>query len=237
MTDRPVLFSAPMIRALLADRKTQTRRGLSRANSLVDGAASPRWLWDGLRFDEAWVDPGPSPAGNPGPYLKVPRDADGDRTVHRIYPRVQVGDHLWVKETWHPSARIGADLVEIEYKADESSRELHPPSDFMWERWDDKWIQGGWRPSLFMSRWMSRITLEVTEVRAQRVQDISEQDARAEGIHPAVPPGHFMGPNYVCSTARRAFQDLWESINGKRPGCAWKDNPFVWAISFRRVAQ
>ena len=81
-----------------------------------------------------------------------------------------------------------------------------------------------WKPSIFMPRALSRVTLEVTEVRVQRVQEISPEDERAEGI------------NYPeVGTPQLGYRLLWDSINGKRPGCAWADNPWVWALTFRRV--
>jgi hypothetical protein len=208
MKEHPILFSAPMILALLAGRKTQTRRVLKYQPS--DAEVAREHGRGGSFCIEAGFCGARFPFGVPG-------------------------DRLWVKETWHPSARIGADIVEIEYLADESTREIVPPSDFMWERWDDKWIRGGWRPSLFMSRWMSRITLEVTAVRAQRVQDISEEDALAEGVERRRDVFHPLIQSSIHNPGRRGFAVLWDSINGKRPGCSWADNPWCWCISFRRI--
>jgi len=96
-----------------------------------------------------------------------------------------------------------------------------------------------WRPSIFMPRWASRITLNITEVRAERLQDISEEDAIAEGVtgphdvwYPAFRVPGDSKPRY--SSAKSAFTDLWDSINAKR-GFGWDTNPWVWAISFERV--
>ena len=104
MMDRPSLFSAQMVRALLDGRKTQTRRIITPGNSLFNGgrwsALHKRQEWD---WEGAWVDGGPSPMGNPGPYLKLPWQAGDDDfqgSVHRIYPVIQPGDRLWVKEAW-----------------------------------------------------------------------------------------------------------------------------------------
>lgn len=207
MTERPILFSAPMVKAILAGSKTETRRVVTSANSLVNG--SPPCMrknkdiieaWCNLDFSKAWVDKGPSPAGNPGPYLKVP---GGDESVHRVYSRVQAGDRLWVKETFVPRY---FDDGKPAYRAD-------------WTAWATEVVkQPKWKPSIFMPRWASRITLEVTDVRVERLQDISDEDAGAEGVS-----------CWVC------FEVLWQSINGKRPGCSWDDNPLVWVIAFRRV--
>jgi hypothetical protein len=97
-----------------------------------------------------------------------------------------------------------------------------------------------WKPSIHMPRWASRLTLEITEVRVERLQDITEEDATAEGVEPGCLT---CGENCVnsggcgcCQPAyRESFINLWQQINGKRPGCSWSDNPWVWAISFRRV--
>lgn len=79
---------------------------------------------------------------------------------------------------------------------------------------------------MFMPKWASRISLEVTAVKVERVASISEEDARAEGVD---------GPFSDLFTPRRRFEDLWESINGARPGCSWSENPFVWVYEFKRV--
>jgi len=228
-TARPILFSAPMVRAILNDEdsKTQTRRVVSPKNSLVNGSppcmrSDPEIIcaWPNLDFSKAWVDRGPSPAGNPGPYLKVP---GGDDSAHRVYSRVQPGDRLWVKETFRADRAEPPeeedDPTFVLYRADLTNRQ---------EREERRLVRLGpqlaaahrWTPSIFMPRWASRITLEVTEVRAQRLQQIDVGDALREGV---------AGPCILDN-----FQRLWDSINGERPGCSWVDNPWVWAITFRR---
>ena len=108
MADRPILFSAPMVRALLAGTKTQTRRLLTPRNTLFDGGRWPNYLAEhAFHWDRAWIDLGPSPAGNPGPYLKLPvtniamQPESREETVHRVYPVTQPGDRLWVREGWY----------------------------------------------------------------------------------------------------------------------------------------
>jgi hypothetical protein len=123
-----------------------------------------------------------------------------------------VGSRMWIKETWRRIQNIyGAD-VAVEYRA--SPRDQSRESDWTPEK--------NWHPSIFMPRWASRrITLEVTYVRVQRVQDISEHDALAEGVEPT-----------QVSTPREEFAQLWDSINGKKPGRAWADSPWVWTYTF-----
>lgn len=167
LVEHPILFSAPMVRAILDGRKTQTRRIITRRNSYIDGGPAYARIWDGLRFDDAWVDRGPSPAGNPGPYLKVPRvlTENGkmvDEFVHRIYSRIQVGDVLWVREGFR---YVDASKAVVMYRADHK--------------------YGGtfkWKPSIHMPRRASRVKLEVTAVHPEHVQSIEERDIRAEGL-------------------------------------------------------
>lgn len=209
MPECPIIFSAPMVRALLDGRKTQTRRVVTSFTSFFDGWGR-RHPWGELDFERAWIDNGPSPAGNPGPYLQVPwptRD-----TVHRVYPRLWEGDTLWVRETWASTDQAGINPEEggIVYRA----------TDPDWSE-EEGWR---WRSPIHMPRWASRITLEITAVRVQRIQEISSQDAALEGVRPTAdqqPPG-----------IRMAFKELWDSINAKR-GFPWADNPWVWVLEFK----
>lgn len=237
MSERPILMSGPMVRAILAGTKTQTRRAVTPSRSLVDGTGYR--AWPHLDFDGSkWVDAGPSPAGNPGPYLKV-ANIDGERR-HRVYSRIQVGNTLWVKETWAPDPEPG-DLGLTGYTWYRATHEEVLPQP---ERW---------RPSIHMPRWASRINLRVTSVRVERVQDISEEDAVAEGVKPLGPAfralygatpenvGHvypapaadvMAGGESWTTSAARSFRGLWVSINGAE---SWESNPFVWVVGFERV--
>ena len=218
MKGRPILFSAPMVRAILEGRKTQTRLAVTKLNSKVGC-----WKWEDLRWDREplYVDGSRSDRQ----YLHVPAQPDwaGDYEgiVDRVYPRMIVGDLLWVRESWSPD-RPGSKLVH--YRAD---------------GWDySDCPQSGWKPSIYMPRWASRITLEVTGVRCERLQEISEEDARAEGAM------FFNGGEVnhsgwrhdykdVYRSARGSFYSLWNSINGKR--APWESNPWVWVYKFKRV--
>lgn len=183
--ERPILFSAPMVRAILDGRKTQTRR--------------------------VFVPPPPFAPGD---------DIDVQLATGSIAPRFAVGDRLWVRETWSGPYRMG-DI---------------PPRDWLpglpiWYWADGAPAAGDWtkpKPSIHMPRWASRITLEVTEVRVQRLQDISKEDARAEGA------SLDMIYERESPSFRAGFQVLWTSIHG--PG-SWDANPWVTAITFRRIDQ
>lgn len=238
--ERPVLFSAPMVRAILDGTKTQTRRVVTVANSFVNGGPPVRRgvgldSWHTLDFNDVFVDRGPSPAGNAGPYLKV-AGLDGSR--HRVYSKTWIGDRLWVRETFYcdhcdyPNAPREDMVPMLEYRADHDCRD--------WEagcpcRDDDG--RSSWLPSIHMPRWASRIVLEVTGVRVQRVQAITEEDATAEGC----PKSRAAGLAPIRASA--VFEELWDSINGARPGkpygeaksSMWRSNPWVWVIEFRRV--
>jgi hypothetical protein len=241
-------FVAAMVRAIRRDEKSETRRVVARGTSLVDGRPGASALWASLDFMRAWVDPGPSPAGNAGPYLKVPR-RDGVST-HRVYARWLVGDRLWVREAW----AVGACADGF------SPRELDPrtwrvDNGGLWYPADDTVPahpispRGRTRPPMFMPRWASRVLLEVTDVRVQRLQEISEADAGAEGMVGnlrAYEGLRYAGggswvapaaPDYVngMEPSRRAqFAALWDSLNVDR-GFGWNVNPWVWVIGFRRI--
>lgn len=191
MKERGILFSAPMVRALLNGTKTQTRRIVKPQPDFVHGEIVAKFT----KQDEE--------LGRLGEVIKCPYG--------------QPTDILWVRETWRTVAE--ADSLP--------PRDLTPAH----RVWFDADIPhqpgyGRFRPGMFMPRWASRITLEVTAVRVERLQDISEEDAMAEGVAWRERAGL---ANY---TARKLYRTLWESING--PG-SWDANPHVWAISFRRV--
>lgn len=197
MKERPILFSALMVRAILADEKTQTRRVVKPQPDIIDSDGNARKYkpLEVVLNGELVVMHGPP---------DDPRDA---RYVDRPIPCPygMVGDRLWVRETWawHP------DCGGAIYRATDPG-------------WDDNDYGIKWRPSIFMPRWASRLTLEVVSVRVERVQDISAADKEAEGLH----ENQGYGP--------AAFESLWNEINGKR-GYGWEVNPWVWRVEFKRV--
>lgn len=196
MADRPIIFSAPMIHALLDGRKTQTRRVLRPQPS-----ARPE-LHEPMSDEDA--------------YWAV---FDGDEIAHRVQVPYAPGDRLWVREGH-------AMVPATAYRMSEGVAQNADPKDcdracIYREGWDRS--NGGfrWRSPIHMPRWASRLTLTVTDVRVQRLQEISEADAMAEGAQPQA--------TEVLRTYREAFSELWNSIHG--PG-AWYANPWVAAISF-----
>lgn len=246
--ERPIVMSGPIVVATIEGRKTQTRR-LVRA--LPNGLAPQCYVG---RNGERWTFTGGDRAGD-AHGLRCPYGASEDR--------------LWVKEAWGVGTRphpAHGWIDGLEYKADALAgddalplREVAPPEGVSLSDFEGK----GWRSPRFMPRWASRLTLEITEIRVQRLQDISEEDARGEGVElPCVvdadcPPGkgrpliRLTGPcppiRYladpraasIADMRRAEFASLWDSINGKRlvggQPATWKANPWVWAISYRVV--
>jgi len=231
LEELPLHFTPVMALAAAVGNKTETRRVITSANSLFDGAPAAKYAWGELHWDEAWIDPGPSPVGNPGPYLKVPRtwewDGSGERTVHRIYPRYQVGVKLWVRENWWTAARH--DRL--------SPSNLPPDAPIWYERnWVDADLRlelwGRKRPNIHLPRRFCGMELEVVSCQPERVQEITEQGCLAEGtgcarIQHARDPSR--GPLID------GFANLWDRINLGR-GYGWDTNPWVWKIRFKLLS-
>lgn len=206
-TERPILFNGEMVKAILDGRKVQTRR-LLKPQPQHEGN---RWVYD-VKNGGAWQDTIKSPVA-----------------ILHCCPFGAPGDHLWVRETfaYYP------DEKHVIYAAREG----------------DELTAGGtnlkrcWKPSIHMPRWASRITLEITEVRVQRVQEITVDDAAAEGteagpcagcshsnagcLHPKANPPRC---EVFMLGYKTEFQKLWDSC-----GYGWEANPWVWAITFKRI--
>lgn len=193
LTERPILFSGPMVRAIMEGRKTQTRR-IVRVNPR-DGAF---YLLDG------WPHRSMDGHDNRIPGVEEP---------YRC-PYGQIGDRLWVRETW------AGDQGDIRFAADGDS--LHGRGG------------GKWRPSIFMSRWASRLTLEITDIRVQQLQDITETDILSEGVTVPVAAEMTGIPWSDLPTLHYAWKAGWDHINGAR--ASYESNPWVWALNFRRLA-
>lgn len=244
MTDRPIIFSAPMVRALLDSRKTQTRRVLNpqppvwatycQMPTMLN--AIGQWVPSGLW---TWCEPEQFPLR---PLKRWPVDREGRH--YWLSMKYAVGDRLWVREAWRTmdgldalsGAQIAANCHEAGYQR------AWCPTQYEGDGARENWIgdphtfgtkPGRYRHAQFMPRWASRLTLLVTDVRVQRLQDISEDDARAEGIT----DGGCLecGNPEPCGcakptpSAREGFFELWLDIYGR-----WSvlDNPWVCAISF-----
>lgn len=223
MKEHPILFTDEMVRAILDGRKTQTRRVVKvqppdHRYRLATCMSSTDRKIEGLHH---WVHV----VGN------------DQRDVSQPYFRCPyvVGDRLWGREA-HVIGGPYPESPEIFYRATDSRR----AQDVIC---DDYMLESiPWRPSIHMARRDSRITLEITDVRVERVQDISEEDAKAEGVESL--GGKFFRDYLSRSTesvdmthlnARESFKSLWDSINKKR-GFGWDANPWAWATTFERVA-
>jgi len=179
----PIIMFADSVRAIQDGRKTQTRRVVK----------FPVWVSEDDKLKLFIQKP---PTG-----LAL---YENGRPVKRMMcPYGQVGDRLWVKETWYSAFPNKEDVI---YKADKAHKALANPS--------------CWQSPIFMPRWASRLTLEITDIRVERLQDMSDEDMIAEGLY----------DRYDYSKAQR----VWNKLNAKR-GFDWTSNPWVWVISFKDV--
>jgi hypothetical protein len=222
MKERPILFSGAMVRAILEGRKTQTRRVVKPSRAypfdFVGGGPKdgPDWnnpeCWGFEHPDHGWW---------------LLKGCAGESDIHQIpCPYGQIGDRLWVRETWSADFAGHYPHDRVWYAADDDRvhdidvrdgvRGIYSPE-------SDVHVPFRWRPSIHMPRWASRITLEVTGVRVERLQSISEADAIAEGC--------VVGPD---RTARWDYILLWDSLNATR-GYGWDVNPWVWVVEFARL--
>lgn len=204
MKERPILFSGPMVRAILEGRKTQTRRVVKPQPS------DPNWVMlRGSSIDKS------------------------DETFFSC-PYGPVGTKLWVRESFRLSDTY-RDCACYEPCSCKNGVPIYA-ADF-----SNDPEMGPFKPSIHMPRWASRITLEVTGVRVEGLQDISEEDAKAEGMFERKSEdgmsgfGGHDGPNIPAEyTFRFAFKDLWNRINDER-GFGWDFNPWVWVVEFKRI--
>jgi hypothetical protein len=247
MKEHPILMNSAMVRATLAGSKTQTRR-------VVKPQPSEHWTpysygeVHKMREDGEFV----MRKGAPVVLGFGPSNWDGDEAY--ACPYGQPGDRLWVREAFDPIEGQSPThpVIGVDYRASHPTRypteeDRHKAGSdainiYQWRIKDSHGMRK-WKPSIHMPRWASRIDLEITSVRVERLQDISETDAAAEGIEGATICGVRYWRDYSLSddeaqcspmlTSQIAsFRSLWESING--PG-SWDSNPWVWVIEFRRV--
>ena len=206
--ERPILFSAPMVRAILEGRKTVTRREVKKQAALDCLAAG---------FEPA--------------FLALPGNAD-------LCPYGQPGDRLWVRETWYcdhfevmRGPYLKPDDLDIGEALDDGT--LVYAADGLTPYEADQPI---WKPSIHMPRWASRILLEITDVRVERLQDITEEQAKTEGVRLYTDHAelgdwwHVEGIETYSADPRKSFELLWSSVGGD-----WQANPWVWVVEFKRV--
>lgn len=186
---KPILFSTPMVQAILAGKKTQTRRVVK-----------------GVKDSTGWLIPlqGESEFG-----LSY---ADGAPTTHKC-PYGEVGDLLWVRETFAYGKFETIPYLRHSFKA--------TPCEGVVDKW---------KPSIFMPRHFSRITLEITDIRVEKLCDISESDSKAEGCQDYKEKFNIEPSGSIMWYARTAYAQLWDSINGKE---SFRQNPWVWVIEFK----
>jgi hypothetical protein len=236
MKTRPILFSAPMVRAILAGTKTQTRRTIRPQFGQMWGQGVTH-----SRPDRYSV------------HSDIHDDKDPSTWKWLHCPQGKVGDRLWVRETWASCDRAyqcheNDPPNHIAYRADASVYVLGsklrldavaPAGDIVIPKW---------KPSIFLPRWASRILLDVVSVRVERLQAITADDAKAEGAQhwPDIPDPHPYkhgnrwsmetpkDTNGCLGSPQMAFANLWEKLNDKR-GFGWDTNPWVWVLTFKRV--
>lgn len=224
--DKPIIFSSAMVKAILEGRKTQTRR-VVKLTRLINLYQKHTGLEPAFVEDKGWV-------------LRPQKvqSSSEDKLFPIHCPYGQTGSRLWVRETWKAFEDTKTLYDYIQYKADNGLKLIPDTAEagaFVVGRFDK------WYPPIFMPRWASRINLEITNIRVEKLQEISEKDACAEGISSPViwgvdersylhdTPNGSLSCSYVA-----AFSHGWDSINGKRKGCSWSENPFVWVIEFKK---
>jgi hypothetical protein len=206
MSEKPIIFSTPMVKAILEGRKTQTRRVIKPQPTFIESSA--RWEW---RIPKSKI-------------IQCETVLTASREWWEYLSPEQMpykpGDILWVRETW--AASNGDEL---------------PKGYYYRANCKDSTIVSRWKPSIFMPREAARLFLEVKSVRVERLRDISEKDAEAEGVRKgydefisSAPLGKVVTHKY---SYKKGFKDLWDSLNAKR-GFSWEINPWVWVIEFER---
>ncbi len=193
MKERGMIFNGEMVRAILDGRKTQTRRP--------------------VKFPVHDKNLGCELAGN-----ELAGELSAGNYLNSAFGKP--GDRIWVRETFCPvdDTQYGGEKW-VDYRATPKFEASHPAG---WDCAPNDAEALKWRPSIHMPRWASRILLEITNVRVERLRSMSQDDARAEGVIAASGP----------MEAGLAFRELWDSIYGEE---SWKANPWVWVIEFKRV--
>mgnify|MGYP001169649823 CR=1 FL=1 len=233
MREHPLLMQGPLVRATLEGRKTQTRRPIKcGCNQLHKGgnpvklfgdwslsvpphqyAGGDLYSWCGKRRPELgdWIE-------------KVQTDVDDCLTSRVACPLGKAGDRLWVRETWTAAMHDPKGPADCLYRADDN-------------RGVEDLAEAKWTPSIHMPRWACRMFLPLVSVRVERVQDITEEDAKAEGVEPVLMRGigsypEWMRPTMQVGGHQKAFELLWKQIYGD---ALWDANPWVWVAEWDHV--
>ncbi len=225
MKERPILFTGPMVRAILEGRKTVTRR-VMKYQPHEDASVTVG------NYNITVVDR--HGEQQPGPEAFGAWWSDGERGC--ISPHGQPGDRLWVREAWAADAQVDA----IAPRDLSQGEPIWYPADFSVRQTGCSMIsKGRGRPSIHMPRWASRILLEITAVRVERLHDITEDQAEAEGVERPenitnvdVWDGAERELFNAMNQPRARFRRLWSDINGSE---SWDSNPWVWVVEFKRV--
>jgi len=253
MKEHPIIFNTDMVKAILEGRKTQTRRILDpQPTGLPEGAYCDPYNknYDHFTF---WTKDNKMclPLGN--------GKIKGKKTAHWRCKYGQVGDRLWVRETWHIDSFMDGQPLEFGYKDGSTMEEKEVDATTDYEEWFERitiqstedaekafknkligqdsegyyrWNKGKspcrWHSSIFMPRWASRITLEITDVRVERLQEINKTDRHRQHID-----GGAWAEGIRCVNPTAGFRLLWNSIHKKEH--RWKDNPWVWVVSFKKT--
>ncbi|MHB1956378.1 MAG: hypothetical protein ACYCOU_21830 [Sulfobacillus sp.] len=237
MTEKPIIFSAPMVRAILEGRKSQTRRIVKPAPYLqeISGTYGGRMLCfpDRARKGHGLIWP------------------NAREAIIAQCPHGTIGDRLWVRETWRPDPPCHSSWASTEFYGCRDAalslipKEYRNPTHCLFSASCAYRDTISWRSPIYMPRWASRLLLEITDVRVQRVQEISEEDAIAEGARrfKDLPRTRaYQSCEWSMETpsnrdqclgcAKYAFGNYWNSLHGE---VSWDANPYVFAISFRRI--
>lgn len=225
MKESPLLFRPPLVKAILAGQKTQTRR-LVKPQPVNDKSLQDSWIWHGGKALEQM--------GYGADYVHTRMEAMKTAML-KVCPYGQLGDRLWIRESWR--AARGWDSTK--------PREIHSGSPIVFPADGNALNQDGWeadepreygklRPSIFMPRWASRISLETTAVRVERLNDISEKDSISEGVERDSDGwiDYQMPSTQCCQSPKDSFRTLWESLNGSG---TWDENPWVYVLDFKRI--
>lgn len=247
MKERGMIFNGEMVRAILDGRKTQTRRimkvqpseDFTPMNMALETDYKARWYTPGVVDKDGYLQP-------------VSKEVFGVSNENEGYscPFGAVGDRIWVREAFRVHSRA-TDVATLVYKASERNSWTEQTHRVPVAVCNKPATPEKWTPSLHMPRWASRILLEITDVRVEQLNAISEEDAQSEGVHTEVWDQTVVARNYAVRDEffqfwsddmphyvemnqlyRSSFRSLWESIYGEE---SWKANSWVWVISFKRV--